>query len=219
MKYYRFKKERDKKLRVGKIVCLARTYRKHAEEMKSETPSKPVVFLKPSSSVVFDGGSIIYPEISNCLHHEVEFGVVIKEKCRNISKGQVSKHVLGYLVALDITARDLQSKAKKDGLPWSIAKGFDTFAPISDVVLKDEISNPNEVYLSLKINDEVKQRDNTRNMVFTVEELVEYISQIMTLYPGDLIMTGTPEGVGEIKKGDLLEAKLGDFCHLKVDVK
>ena len=128
-------------------------------------------------------------------------------------------YVLGYLVALDITARDIQSELKKKGWPWGIAKGFDTFAPISDVVLKKDVPNPQNLDIMLKVNNEIKQSSNTNNMIFSIEEIVQYISKIMTLETGDLIMTGTPEGVGEIVTGDILEAQLGEICSLIVDVK
>jgi 2-keto-4-pentenoate hydratase/2-oxohepta-3-ene-1,7-dioic acid hydratase in catechol pathway len=128
-------------------------------------------------------------------------------------------YVLGYLVCLDITARDIQDKAKKNSWPWAIAKGFDTFAPISDVVLKDKIPNPNNLDLSLKVSGEIRQNSNTKYMIYSVERIIEFISGIMTLEEGDLIMTGTPEGVGEMAAGDELEAKLGNFCFLKVYVR
>jgi 2-keto-4-pentenoate hydratase/2-oxohepta-3-ene-1,7-dioic acid hydratase in catechol pathway len=187
--------------------------------MKSEVPKVPFLFFKPASSVIFDGDSIIYPDMSNCLHHEVELGVIIGKKCKNISQDEALDYVLGYCLALDITARDIQSEAKKKGWPWSVAKGFDTFAPISKVVLKKDVANPNNLDLSLKVNGEVRQKSNTKNLIFSVEQIIEHISKIMTLEPGDLIMTGTPEGVAEIKKGDVLEAKLGDICRLQVSVK
>jgi len=206
-------------LSIGKLVCLARTYKKHADEMESKVPENPLLFLKPASSVIFDGESIVYPSISKCLHHEVELGVVIGKKCKDITKDRALDYVLGYCICLDITARDIQSVAKKNGWPWSIAKGFDTFAPISNIVLKEKCINPNNLDISLKVNGNVRQSSNTKNMVFSVEEIIEFISSIMTLEPGDLIMTGTPKGVGEIHRGDVLEAELGDICFLKVDVK
>jgi acylpyruvate hydrolase len=206
-------------LPIGKLVCLARTYQKHAKEMNSDAPKKPLLFLKPASAVVFNGDSIVVPKMSKCLHHEVELGVVIGKKCRNISKDKALDYVLGYCLSLDITARDIQSEAKKKGWPWDIAKGFDTFAPISDVVLKGDVSDPNDLDIELKVNDIVRQSSNTRNMVFSVEQIIEFISGVMTLERGDLIMTGTPEGVGEISKNDIIEAKLGNICYLRVDVK
>lgn len=219
MPNYIFQDKTVGNLSIGKLVCLARTYKKHAEEMQSKLPEKPVLFLKPASSIIFDGDSIVYPKISKCLHHEVELGVVIGKKCKDISKEKALDYVLGYCVCLDITARDIQSNAKKNGLPWGIAKSFDTFAPISDIILKDEISDPNILDICLKVNGEVRQSSNTKNMVFSVEQIIEFISGIMSLEKGDLIMTGTPEGVAEIHKGDILEANLGDICHLKVDTR
>ena len=219
MPNYIFKGESNKELKIGKLVCLARTYKKHAEEMQSKVPDDPILFLKPTSSVIFNGDSIIYPKQSNCLHHEVELGVVIGKKCKYVSKEEALDYVLGYCVCLDITARDIKSELKKKGYPWSIAKGFDTFAPISDVILKEEVKNPNNLDMWLKVNDVIKQKTNTNNMIFSVEQIIEFISKIMTLLPGDLIMTGTPEGVGEIKLGDTLKANLENLCSISINVK
>ncbi len=219
MSYYIFKNDDRRKMPIGKLVCLARTYRKHAEEMHAEVTKNPLLFLKPASSVIFNGESIIIPKMSNCLHHEVELGVVIGKKCKSVSQKDALNYVIGYLLALDITARDIQSEAKKSGWPWSIAKGFDTFAPISKVVLKEDAPNPNNLDLWLKVNGKIRQSSNTNNMVFSIEKIIEFISEIMTLEPGDLIMTGTPEGVGEIAAGDIVEAGLGNICSLKVNVR
>ena len=219
MTEYIFKDNVAENVTIGKLVCLARTYKKHAEEMKSEVPKEPLLFLKPASAVIFDEGSIITPKMSKCLHHEVELGIVIGEKSKNIPREKALDHILGYCLALDITARDIQAEAKKKGWPWDIAKGFDTFAPISDVILKENIPDPNNLDLSLKVNGVIKQSSNTKNMIFSVEEIIELVSGVMTLERGDLIMTGTPEGVGEIVVGDILEAKLGDICSLKVNVR
>lgn len=219
MTNYIFKDNNIKNVPIGKLVCLARTYRKHAEEMHTDVTEDPLLFLKPASSVIFDGKSIIVPKMSKCLHHEVGLGVVIGKKCKNVSQKEALDYVLGYLLALDITARDVQSEAKKNGWPWSIAKEFDTFAPISKVVLKDEIPNPNNLDLSLKVNGEIRQSSNTKHMIYPVERIIEFISGIMTLEKGDLIMTGTPEGVREIIAGDTIEAELGGICSLKVDIR
>ena len=218
MTNYIFKDRIDRNLSIGKLVCLARTYKKHAQEMKSDIPKEPLLFLKPASSVIFNGDIIKIPKMSKCIHHEVELGIVIGKKCKNVLKKDAMDYVLGYLVALDITARDLQSELKKKGWPWGIAKGFDTFAPISDVVLKEDVSNPQNLDILLKVNKEIRQSSNTSYMIFSIEKIIEFISKIMTLEAGDLIMTGTPEGVGEIVAGDVLEAELGDICSLKVSV-
>lgn len=209
----------EEKVNIGKIICLARTYKKHAQEMDSKIPKDPILFLKPESSVIFNNESIVLPKMSNCVHHEIELGVVIGRNGRYISEKDAMDFVLGYLVALDVTARDIQSIAKKNGWPWSISKGFDTFAPISNVVLRSEISNPHNLDLELRINGKLIQKSNTKYMIFSVEKIIEFISKIMTLKKGDLILTGTPEGVGELFENDVIEAKLGEVCYLKVDVK
>lgn len=219
MPNYIFSERSNRKLAVGKLVCLARTYHKHATEMNTKVTEKPLLFLKPASSIIFTGDSIVIPSISKSVHHEVELCVVIGKKCSKIKRKDAMNYVLGYCLGLDITARDIQSVAKKNGWPWGIAKGFDTFAPISSVVLKDKINNPQNLDIWLKVNGEIRQKSNTKYMIFKIEEIIEFISNIMTLKPGDLIMTGTPEGVAEIKKGDNLEANLGDICYLTVNVK
>jgi len=209
----------DKQVRIGKIVCLARTYKKHAQEMHTEVTEDPILFLKPESSIIFNNDSIILPDMSNCIHHEVELGVVIGKNGKYISNNEAMEYVFGYLIALDITARDIQLEAKKNGWPWSIAKGFDTFTPISNVVLKDTIENPHNLDLKLKVNGNLKQVSNTKHMTYSIQRIIEFVSKIMTLKRGDLILTGTPEGVGEILDGDIIEAYLGNVCSLKVHVK
>ena len=216
---YLFKDGKQYDIEIGKLVCLARTYKKHADEMKSELPINPIIFLKPPSSVIFNGDSIIKPKMSKCIHHEVEMGIIISKKCKNVSKDDALNFVLGYNLCLDITARDIQSEFKKRGWPWGISKGFDTIAPISEVVLKDEINDPHNLDILLEVNGKLKQKSNTKNMIFSIGEIIEYISKIMTLEKGDLIMTGTPEGVGEIFKGDIITAQLGNLCFLKINVK
>jgi 2-keto-4-pentenoate hydratase/2-oxohepta-3-ene-1,7-dioic acid hydratase in catechol pathway len=218
MKNYRFQNY-TKRVCVGKIICLARTYKEHAREMNTTVTEDPLLFLKPASSVIFNHGTIVIPRMSQCLHHEVELGVIIGKNGRYITEEKALQHVLGYLVALDITARDIQSIAKKNGWPWAIAKGFDTFAPLSDSVLKKRVKNPQNLDLELKINGIITQKANTDQMIYSIERIISFISKIMTLERGDLILTGTPEGVGEIKEGDLLEARLGSFCSLTIDVR
>ena len=219
MPNYIFNNNENMKLSVGKIICLARTYKKHAQEMKTKTTKQPLLFLKPSSSVIFDGDSIIIPEISKCIHHEIELGVIMGKKCKKISKKKALDHILGYCLALDITARDIQATAKNNGWPWGIAKGFDTFAPISNVVLKEKIPNPQNLEICLKVNNKIRQKSNTKYMIYTIPDIIEFVSSIMTLEPGDLIMTGTPEGVSEIKRGDMIQANLDNFCFINIDVK
>jgi acylpyruvate hydrolase len=217
MTYYRFQ-DNQRSLRIGKLICLARTYKEHATEMNTVVTQDPLLFLKPASSVIFNQGTIRIPPMSQCLHHEVELGVIIGKKGSHIAEEVAMNHVLGYLVGLDITARDIQAVAKKNGWPWAIAKGFDTFAPLSDAVMKECVPQPENLQLTLTINGVLRQNANTSQMIFTIARIVSFISNIMTLERGDLILTGTPEGVGEIKEGDVLEAHLGSLCSLTVDV-
>jgi len=218
MKQYRFLDD-DTVLSVGKIICLARTYKKHAIEMKTTPPPSPLLFLKPSSSVIFSGENIRYPKQSHCVHHEVEVGVVIGKNAHAIQKENALNAVVGYVVALDITARDIQATAKKNGWPWGIAKGFDTFAPISDVVSTEMITDPNNLSFRLEVNSEPRQKGNTKQLIWDIETLISYISRVMTLEPGDLILTGTPDGVSEIKRGDHISAELDGFVDISVTVK
>lgn len=217
MKTYRFEQDHHP-LNIGKLVCLARTYKKHAEEMKTTPPPNPLLFLKPASAVIFSNDTIHYPSQTHCIHHEVEVGVVIAEKASNISPEQALQIISGYLVGLDITARDIQSTAKKNGWPWIIAKGFDTFAPISNVISAENVADPNDITFKLWVNSQLRQEGSTRNLIWNIETLISYISSIMSLEPGDLILTGTPEGVGELKNGDLVTAELTGLVSLSVDV-
>ncbi|MCX6671319.1 MAG: fumarylacetoacetate hydrolase family protein [Euryarchaeota archaeon] len=192
MTYYTFQ-DSSSRVRIGKIICLARTYKEHAREMNTVVTEDPLLFLKPTSSVIFDHETIIIPKRSQCLHHEVELGIILGKKGKHVTEENARQYILGYLVALDITARDIQAVAKKNGWPWAIAKGFDTFAPISDAVTKEKVPHPQNLNLTLRINGVVKQCGNTDQMMYSVERIISFISEIMTLERGDLILTGTPE--------------------------
>jgi acylpyruvate hydrolase len=204
---------------VGKIIGLGRNYRRHADEMGSAVPDKsPVFFLKPSTSFLPDGGTILVPEMVERVDHEIELGVVIARTGRDIPLARWKDFVLGYAIVLDMTARDLQDKAKRAGDPWALAKGFDTFTPMSTVIDRSKVNDPQDLELQLFVNGEVKQRGHTKDMVFPVGETVSYLSSVMTLERGDVIATGTPEGVGPVKRGDVLEARIPGLVTLKVRV-
>ncbi len=203
---------------VGKILCLGRNYAEHAKEMKSEIPTEPVVFIKPSSAIIHDGGSISIPPFSNELHHEVEMVVLIGIGGKDIPRAKAMDHIAGYGIGLDMTLRDLQSKAKKMGLPWSVAKGFDGSAPISGFASKERVKNPHNLTLSLKVNGQPKQSGSTSDLIFPLDFVISYLSSIFTLEPGDLIFTGTPEGVASVNRGDVLEAELNGVASLRVTV-
>ena len=209
----------EETLTAGKIVCLLKSYRAHAEEMQSVPATKPEFFLKPSTAIISDGMTIILPEESKEVHHEVELAIVIGKSGKNIPASQAPDHVLGYAVFIDVTARDIQLKAMGDGRPWAIAKGYDTFAPISAVMPKGQVGDPQNIELWLRVNGELRQRSNTNKLLFTIEDIIAFISSIMTLERGDIIATGTPEGVGPIRAGDRITAGIEHVGELTVDVK
>jgi acylpyruvate hydrolase len=211
-------KEDGRKLSVGNIFCLGRNYAAHAQEMHAETPASPIIFLKPSSAILRDGGQIIIPSFSSELHHEVEMVVAIGAAGKTIPRDAAMNHVLGYAVGLDMTLRDVQAEAKKKGLPWSVAKGFDTSAPVSKFVYKERVRDAHALDISLKVNDQTRQHSNTRTMIFSIGEMIAYISSVFTLEIGDLIFTGTPEGVSQVVSGDKLEAALESVGSLQVSV-
>lgn len=206
-------------LEIDNIYCIGRNYVEHARELNNEPPVQPLVFLKPTSSVIYDGDQIQLPSQSNNVHHEVELVVAVGKGGKNIPKESAMEHVAGYAVGIDVTARDIQQQAKDNAHPWAVAKGFDTFAPLSSFVEKDRISDPQNVDLQIAVNGEVRQSDNTALMIFPVAELIQYLSTIFTLQPGDLIFTGTPKGVSPITSGDQIEASLdGGLATLTVPV-
>lgn len=208
--------ESKQTIRPGKLLCIGRNYAKHAEEMQSEVPEEPLVFLKPATALVGNEGYIDLPPESSDVHHEVELVVVIGREGKHIAREQALDYVEGYAVGLDITARDIQARAKQKGRPWSIAKGFDTFAPLGTIAPATAIDDPQDLEIRLEVNGETRQEGHTRDMIFPVAELVAYCSQIFTLEPGDLIYTGTPEGVGPIEEGDVLEAAVTNLAGLTV---
>ena len=200
----------DKFYTVGKIICLGQNYAEHAKEMKFEVPASPVFFFKPPSAIIHGGGQIILPEISHDVHHEVEMTILIGEKGNNIHRSAALKHIAGYGIGLDMTMRDIQNEAKKKGLPWALAKGFDTSAPVSEFILADTVGDPGLLNVQLLINGKLRQSSSTGKFVFPVDKVIAYISQFITLEPGDIIFTGTPEGVSRVDHGDTLEASLLD---------
>jgi 2-keto-4-pentenoate hydratase/2-oxohepta-3-ene-1,7-dioic acid hydratase in catechol pathway len=210
--------EPEELLKVGKILCLGRNYAAHAKEMNAPLPELPVVFLKPATAIVHAGEVVVIPRFSSELHHEVEMVVIIGQMAKNVSVQDAYEYIEGYAVGLDMTLRDVQTEAKKKGLPWTVAKGFDTSAPVSNGVRKSKISDPHALQLKLKVNGDIKQISNTSNMIYKIDFLVSYLSSIFTLERGDLIFTGTPEGVGRVKSGDLLEAELESVGSLRVKV-
>jgi 2-keto-4-pentenoate hydratase/2-oxohepta-3-ene-1,7-dioic acid hydratase in catechol pathway len=200
----------------SKIVCVGRNYREHAAELENEAPVEPLIFFKPPSALIGPGQTIVRPKISARVDHEAELGVVIGKRCRNLKADEdVRPYILGYTCVNDVTARDLQ---KKDG-QWTRGKGFDTFCPVGPVVV-DALDPWAGVDVEARVNGQVKQQGNTRDFIFSVDAVIRYIAQVMTLLPGDLIATGTPSGVGPLVAGDKAEitvAGVGSLQNLVSD--
>src|SRR3990172_8469169 len=207
-------KNSNKKIQVGKIVCVGRNYAEHAKELGNEVPDRPVVFLKPTSALIYSGGKIIYPQMSEDMHHEVELVLLIGKTIKDADKNESALAIEAYGVGLDMTLRDVQSELKKKGHPWTIAKGFDTSAVISDFVSKENYTLTLNEEISLSVNGTIKQKAKLNTMLFNPVEIVSYISTLMTLEEGDLIFTCTPAGVSKVTKGDRLLVKLEGVAEL-----
>ncbi|MCC6644234.1 MAG: fumarylacetoacetate hydrolase family protein [Polyangiaceae bacterium] len=179
----------------SKIICVGRNYAAHAKELGHDLPKEPLLFFKPPSAVIGPGDAIVLPPESERVDHEAELGVVIGERCRDVARERAGAVIFGYTCVNDVTARDLQ---KKDG-QWARAKGFDTFCPVGPRIVTK--IDPQRLRVVCRVDDETRQDGETRDMIFPVADLVAYISRIFTLLPGDLIVTGTPEGVGALRPG------------------
>lgn len=187
----------------SKIIALGLNYRDHAAEFGRQVPDEPLIFLKPSTSVIGPDADIVYPRISRRVDYEAELGVVLGQRARRVPEDQALDYVLGYTCFNDVTARDLQ---KKDGL-FTRAKGFDTFAALGPWIETD-LGDPDNVMVEALVNGEPRQQASTDNMVFGVRRLISFISEVMTLLPGDVIATGTPAGVGPMRPGDVVEIRV-----------
>ncbi|KAF3700225.1 Acylpyruvase FAHD1, mitochondrial [Channa argus] len=201
-----------------KIICVGRNYADHAKELKNAIPTEPVLFLKPPSAYVKEGSPILVPLYTSSLHHEVELGVVIGKGGNAISQTSAMEHVAGYALCLDMTAREIQDECKSKGLPWTLAKAFNTSCPVSDFIPKERIPDPSNVKLWLKVNDQLKQSGSTSQMIFSIPYLISYISDFITLEEGDLIMTGTPKGVSAVQENDELQAGIEDIAIINFRV-
>ncbi|XP_062999623.1 acylpyruvase FAHD1, mitochondrial [Elgaria multicarinata webbii] len=200
------------------IICVGRNYAEHAKEMKSTLPAEPLFFLKPSSAYVREGSPIIQPYYCTKLHHEVELGVVIGKKTQAVPQEVAMNHVAGYALCLDMTARDTQEECKKKGLPWTLAKGFNTSCPVSDFVPKEKVPDPHQLKIWLKVNGELRQEGDTSDMIFSVPYIISYISGIVTLEEGDIILTGSPKGVSAVQENDEIEAGIQGVLSMRFQV-
>jgi 2-keto-4-pentenoate hydratase/2-oxohepta-3-ene-1,7-dioic acid hydratase in catechol pathway len=186
---------------VSKIMCVGRNYAAHVRELAHEMPTEPLIFSKPPSSLLAPGGEIIRPGISQRVDYEGELGILIGRRCHKMKEGESAKeYILGYTVVNDVTARDLQ---EKDG-QWTRSKGFDTFCPFGPII-NTELAPESGIKVQTRVNGELRQDGNTGDMMFSIDRILHHISQFCTLLPGDLIATGTPEGVGPLQNGDVVE--------------
>jgi len=193
-----------------KIICIGLNYRKHAFEMGWDLPEEPVVFLKPDSSLLKNNKPFFLPGFSDNIHYEVEVVIKISKLGKGISARFAPRYFDEVTLGIDITARDLQNRLTKSGMPWEISKCFDGAAPIGSFIPVADIKDMADLDFRLEINDKVVQKSNTSDMIFGFNEIVEHVSKFFTLKTGDLIFTGTPSGVGQLKRNDNLVAYLGD---------
>lgn len=207
MKFAKIKNS-EKKYEIGKLVCVGRNYAEHAQELGNEIPEFPLVFIKPSSAVIFDGEEIVIPKFSNEVHHEAELLLLIGKKIKNATIEESEDAVIAFGVGLDMTARDVQDQLKKKGHPWTTSKCFDTSAVLSDFVSKENYNLIGNEVITLKVNGEIKQNSSIDKMIFNWKEIVKFISHEMTLEEGDIIFTGTPKGVGKVLKDDVIETEI-----------
>jgi fumarylpyruvate hydrolase len=204
---------------VHRIYCVGRNYAEHAREMGSDpTREPPFFFMKPADTVLPSGTDFPYPTKSNDVHHEIELVAALKSGGTNISEADALGHVFGYGVGLDMTRRDLQGEAKKTGRPWDTGKGFDLSAPCSDLVRADKVGHPSSGRIWLKVNGETRQQGDLSELIWSLPEMIAYLSSLFTLRPGDLIMTGTPAGVAAVKRGDVLEGGVEGIGEIRTRV-
>jgi len=207
-----------KEFPIGKILCIGRNYVDHISELGNEVPTAPVIFMKPATAVIYDGEEVVVPDYSDNCHHEAELALLIGQQCKGVAEEEALGCVAGYGVAIDLTLRDVQDGLKKKGLPWDIAKGFDTACPLSEFAPAAEVSDPQNLNIRLTVNGELRQNGSTALMINSAARLVSHLSAIFTLEPGDIILTGTPAGVSRVCSGDRLCAEISGVGRVEVSV-
>lgn len=201
-----------------KIICIGRNYAEHAKEMNSAVPTEPVFFMKPDTALLKEGDFYI-PEFTKDLHHEIELVLKICKVGKHIEEQFAHKYYDEIGLGIDFTARDIQAKCKEKGLPWEKAKAFDNSAPLGKMVKKEELGDLNNIQFELKINGESRQIGNSKDLIFSFDKVISYVSQFLTLKQGDLIYTGTPEGVGPVKMEDKMEGFINGVSFFTLNVK
>lgn len=195
---------------IQNIFCIGRNYAKHIAELNNATPTEPLVFLKPTSALTVEGDLVTLPSFSDAIHYEAELVIYIKEDAKNLSEESALSVIGGYGVGLDLTARDLQDQIKERGEPWTKCKGFPGAAIVSTFISADKIKDPTDITFTFKQNGELKQNGNSKMMLYPIAEIIAYLSTVYGLSKGDIIYTGTPEGVGKLAPGDQLTLTLED---------
>lgn len=202
---------------VSRVWCIGRNYAEHAVEMGFDPESEPPFFFsKPASSVVADGSELRFPSATQDLHHEVELVVALGRGGRDLDPSRALDFVFGYAVGLDMTRRDLQAEAKKHGRPWTMAKGFDESAPIGEIMPAEQVDHPSSGAITLEVNGKVRQRGDLNQQLWPVANAIAFLSTLVALEPGDLIMTGTPAGVGSVRSGDRLTGRIDGIGSVTV---
>jgi len=202
-----------------KIIAIGRNYAEHAKELNNPVPTTPVIFLKPDTALLKDNKPFYHPDFSDDIHYELEVVLKICKEGKHIAEKFASNYFDEIGLGIDFTARDIQAKHKEKGLPWELAKAFDNSAPVSIFLPKTDFEDLYNLSFELKVNGETKQNGNTKDLLFSFEKIVSFVSQYITLKKGDLIFTGTPAGVGKVNRGDKLEASLEGRLLLNFDVK
>ncbi|WP_316734467.1 fumarylacetoacetate hydrolase family protein [Pedobacter aquatilis] len=202
-----------------KIIAIGRNYAEHAKELNNPVPTTPVIFLKPDTALLKDNKPFYHPEFSNDVHYELEVVLKVCKEGKHIAEKFASNYYDEIGLGIDFTARDIQSKHKEKGLPWELAKAFDNSAPVSNFLPKTDFEDMYNLNFELQLNGETKQKGYTKDLLFSFEKIISFVSQYITLKKGDLIFTGTPEGVGKVNKGDKLEAWLEGKQLLNFEVK
>uniref|UniRef100_A0A486XSW1 Fumarylacetoacetate hydrolase family protein n=1 Tax=Rheinheimera sp. BAL341 TaxID=1708203 RepID=A0A486XSW1_9GAMM len=205
-------------LPVGKVVCIGQNYQDHIAEMQSKTAPQALFFIKPSTALCALTPGFSIPAQQGAVHNETELAVLIAKPIKQADFATVNDAIWGYSLALDLTLRDVQAELKKLGRPWEIAKGFDGACPVAGFVEKSQVQHPQQLEFRLNVNGQLRQDGNTANMIRGISQLISEMSQHFTLLPGDIVLTGTPAGVGPLNSGDLLQLQLADLFSLSTRV-
>ncbi|MES2826548.1 MAG: fumarylacetoacetate hydrolase family protein [Bacteroidota bacterium] len=202
-----------------KIIAIGRNYAAHAKELNNPIPGKPVIFLKPDTALLKDNKPFYLPDFSKDIHYEIEVVLKISKEGKHIAEKFASKYYEEIGLGIDFTARDIQAEHKEKGLPWELAKAFDNSAAVSNFIPKEELGDLYNLDFELSINGQLRQKGNTSNMLFSYEKIISFVSQYITLKKGDLLFTGTPEGVGQVNQGDKLFGTLAGKTLLDFEIK